>query len=72
MFRFPTHAELAEEHPAFRFQRAVLAACIFLTPFCLALYVLSWPVNPAKVANATQASFVADSEMSGSRWAACA
>ncbi len=68
MDRFPVHSDEAEEraaHPAFRFQRVLLAACIFLTPFCLALYVLSWPVNPAKVVNAAEASFVVTSQMAG-------
>ena len=65
MYGFATHPAHAEEHPAFRFQRALLAACIFLTPFSLALYVLSWPVNPANVVNATAASFVVTSQMAG-------
>ncbi len=65
MNRFSTHPEHAEAHPAFRFQRALLGICIFLTPFCLALYVLSWPVNPANVVNATEASFVVTSQMAG-------
>ncbi len=64
MYQLPTHSE-QEMHPAFRFQRVALAACIFLTPFCLALYVLSWPVYPAKVVNAAVASFVIESQMAG-------
>jgi hypothetical protein len=48
-------------------QRALLAACIFLAPLSLTLYVLAWPENPAPVViNNTQAAPVETSAMAGS------
>ena len=51
---------------AYDVQRWLLAACIVLAPLSLALYVLSWPENPAPVVvNAAAAAPVATSAMAG-------
>jgi hypothetical protein len=40
-----SHSEQAEVATAFKFQRISLAACIFLMPFSITLYLLSWEGN---------------------------
>src|SRR5437879_5226629 len=39
------HSEQTPMHPAFVFQRISLAACIFLMPLSITLYLLSWEGN---------------------------